>query len=141
MKVCNESLYHEIAVIYRFLHLYERMETMEGEALDFITRDFDAWKRRREQRRQAEKKIKKDAAFLLSYVDGKRNEYTWFYCCFLWYGFVDCYLFFIMVLEEKEEKGQYHLSAGDETDGFLLDYDSCLFFADKRCLSNDFAVN
>ena len=51
------------------------------------------------------------------------------------------YLFFIMVLEEKEEKGQYHLSAGDETDGFLLDYDSCLFFADKRCLSNDFAVN
>ena len=81
------------------------------------------------------------AAFLLSYVDGKRNEYTWFYCCFLWYGFVDCYLFFIMVLEEKKEKGQYHLSAGDETDGFLLDYDSCLFFADKRCLSNDFAVN
>ena len=52
MKVCDESLYHEIAVIYRFLHLYERMETMEGEALDFITRDFDAWKRRREQRRQ-----------------------------------------------------------------------------------------
>ena len=155
MKVCDESLYHEIAVIYRFLHLYERMETMEGEALDFITRDFDAWKRRREQRRQSEKKIKKEyllsvilafilcsyAAFLLSYVDGKRNEYTWFHCCFLWYGFVDCYLFFIMVLEEKEEKGQYHLSAGDETDGFLLDYDSCLFFADKRCLSNDFAVN
>mgnify|MGYP001145020441 CR=1 FL=1 len=150
MKVCDESLYHEIAVIYRFLHLYERMETMEGEALDFITRDFDAWKRRREQRRQSEKKIKKEyllsviLAFilcLLSYVDGKRNEYTWFYCCFLWYGFVDCYLFFIMVLEEKEEKGQYHLSAGDETDGFLLDYDSCLFFADKRCLSNDFAVN
>ena len=59
MKVCDESLYHEIAVIYRFLHLYERMETMEGEALDFITRDFDAWKRRREQRRQSEKKIKK----------------------------------------------------------------------------------
>jgi len=54
------------------------------------------------------------AAFLFSYVDGKRNEYTWFYCCFLWYGFVDCYLFFIMALEEKEEKGQYHLSAGDE---------------------------
>ena len=27
MKVCDESLYHEIAVIYRFLHLYERMET------------------------------------------------------------------------------------------------------------------
>ena len=53
MKVCDESLYHEIAVIYRFLHLYERMETMEGEALDFITRDFDAWKRRREQRRQS----------------------------------------------------------------------------------------
>ena len=52
MKVCDESLYHEIAVIYRFLHLYERMETMEGEALDFITRDFDAWKRRREQIRQ-----------------------------------------------------------------------------------------
>ena len=22
----------------------------------------------------------------------------------MWYGFVDCYLFFIMVLEEKEEK-------------------------------------
>ena len=150
MKVCDESLYHEIAVIYRFLHLYERMETMEGEALEFITRDFDAWKRRREQRRQSEKKIKKEyllsviLAFilcLLSYADGKRNEYTWFYCCFLWYGFVDCYLFFIMVLEEKEEKGQYHLSAGDETDGFLLDYDSCLFFADKRCLSNDFAVD
>ncbi len=159
MKVCDESLYHEIAVIYCFLHLYERMETMEGEALDFITRDFDAWKWRREQRRQSEKKIKKEYllsailafilclvsflifAFLLSYVDGKRNEYTWFYCCFLWYGFVDCYLFFIMVLEEKKEKGQYHLSAGDETDGFLLDYDSCLFFADKRCLSNDFAVN
>ena len=157
MKVCDESLYHEIAVIYRFLHLYERMETMEGEALDFITRDFDAWKRRREQRRQSEKKIKKEyllsvilafilclvsyVAFLLSYVDGKRNEYTWFYCCFLWYGFVDCYLFFIMALEEKEEKGQYRLSAGDETDGFLLDYDSCLFFADKRCLSNDFAVD
>lgn len=159
MKVCDESLYHEIAVIYCFLHLYERMETMEGEALDFITRDFDAWKRRREQRRQSEKKNKKRvfvigdtgiyplfgffsyAAFLLSYVDGKRNEYTWFYCCFLWYGFVDCYLFFIMVLEEKEEKGQYRLSAGDETDGFLLDYDSYLFFADKRCLSNDFAVN
>ena len=60
MKVCDESLYHEIAVIYRFLHLYERMETMEGEALDFITRDFDAWKRRREQRRQSEKKIKKE---------------------------------------------------------------------------------
>ena len=40
MKVCDESLYHEIAVIYRFLHLYERMETMEGEALDFITRDL-----------------------------------------------------------------------------------------------------
>ena len=48
MKVCDESLYHEIAVIYCFLHLYERMETMEGEALDFITRDFDAWKWRRE---------------------------------------------------------------------------------------------
>ena len=47
MKVCDESLYHEIAVIYCFLHLYERMETMEGEALDFITRDFDAWKWRR----------------------------------------------------------------------------------------------
>ena len=43
-------------------------------------------------------------AFLLSYVDGKRNEYTWFYCCFLWYGFVDCYLFFIMALEEKKRK-------------------------------------
>lgn len=99
MKVCDESLYHEIAVIYCFLHLYERMETMEGEALDFITRDFDAWKWRREQRRQSEKKIKRVfvigdtgiyplfgffsyAAFLLSYVDGKRNEYTWFYCCF-----------------------------------------------------------
>jgi len=26
MKVCDESLYHEIAVIYCFLHLYERME-------------------------------------------------------------------------------------------------------------------
>ena len=60
MKVCDESLYHEIAVIYCFLHLYERMETMEGEALDFITRDFDAWKWRREQRRQSEKKIKKE---------------------------------------------------------------------------------
>ena len=66
MKVCDESLYHEIAVIYRFLHLYERMETMEGEALDFITRDFDAWKRRREQRRQSEKKIKKE--YLLSVI-------------------------------------------------------------------------
>lgn len=66
MKVCNESLYHEIAVIYRFLHLYERMETMEGEALVFITRDFDAWKRRREQRRQSEKKIKKE--YLLSAI-------------------------------------------------------------------------
>ena len=39
MKVCDESLYHEIAVIYRFINLYERMETMEGEALDFITRE------------------------------------------------------------------------------------------------------
>ena len=157
MKVCDESLYHEIAVIYRFLHLYERMETMEGEALEFITRDFDAWKRRREQRRQSEKKIKKEyllsvilafilclVSFLMLYFCSLMltgNEYTWFYCFFLWYGFVDCYLFFIMVLEEKEEKGQYHLSAGDETDGFLLDYDSCLFFADKRCLSNDFAVD
>ena len=51
------------------------------------------------------------------------------------------FLFFILVLVEKEDKGQYHLSAGDETDGFLLDYDGCLFFADKRCLSNDFAVD
>ena len=66
MKVCDESLYHEIAVIYCFLHLYERMETMEGEALDFITRDFDAWKWRREQRRQSEKKIKKE--YLLSAI-------------------------------------------------------------------------
>ena len=73
MKVCDESLYHEIAVIYRFLHLYERMETMEGEALDFITRDFDAWKRRREQRRQSEKKIKKE--YLLSFV------WFLFLCC------------------------------------------------------------
>ena len=56
MKVCDESLYHEIAVIYCFLHLYERMETMEGEALDFITRDFDAWKWRREQKRQSDKR-------------------------------------------------------------------------------------
>lgn len=159
MKVCDESLYHEIAVIYRFLHLYERMETMEGEALDFITRDFDAWKRRREQRRQSEKKIKKEyllsviLAFILCLVSflmlhfcslmltEKETNILGSTAAFLWYGFVDCYLFFIMVLEEKEEKGQYHLSAGDETDGFLLDYDSCLFFADKRCLSNDFAVD
>ena len=157
MKVCDESLYHEIAVIYRFLHLYERIETMEGEALDFITRDFDAWKRRREQRRQSEKKIKKEyllsviLAFILCLVSflmlhfcslmltGKETNILGSTAVFC--GFVDCYLFFIMALEEKEEKGQYRLSAGDETDGFLLDYDSCLFFADKRCLSNDFAVD
>lgn len=66
MKVCDESLYHEIAVIYRFLHLYERIETMEEGALDFITRDFDAWKRRREQGKQSEKKIKKE--YLLSMI-------------------------------------------------------------------------
>lgn len=66
MKVSDKSLYHEIAVIYRFLHLYERMETMEGEVLDFITRDFDAWKRRREQGKQSEKKMKKE--YLLSMI-------------------------------------------------------------------------
>ena len=93
MKVCDESLYHEIAVIYRFLHLYERMETMEGEALDFITRDFDAWKRRREQRRQSEKKIKKE--YLLSVIlafctdpqmlDQKSNDWR---SIFLWLNIV-----------------------------------------------------
>lgn len=159
MKVCDESLYHEIAVIYRFLHLYERMETMEGEALDFITRDFDAWKRRREQRRQSEKKIKKEyllsaiLAFILCLVSflmlhfcslmltGKGTNILGSTAVFCGMVLLTVTCFFIMVLEEKEEKGQYRLSAGDETDGFLLDYDSCLFFADKRCLSNDFAVN
>ena len=157
MKVCNESLYHEIAVIYRFLHLYERMETMEGEALVFITRDFDAWKRRREQRRQSEKKIKRVfvigdtgiyplfgffsyAAFLLFMLTGKETNIlgsTAVFCGMVLLT-VTC---FLLWLWKKRGKGQYHLSAGDETDGFLLDYDSCLFFADKRCLSNDFAVN
>lgn len=66
MKVCDGSLYHEIAAIYRFLHLYERTETMEGEVLDFITRDFDAWRRRREQGKQIVKKIKKE--YLLSVI-------------------------------------------------------------------------
>ena len=85
MKVCDESLYHEIAVIYCFLHLYERMETMEGEALDFITRDFDAWKWRREQRRQSEKKIKKEyllsaiLAFILCLVSFPRVGWTLYY--------------------------------------------------------------
>lgn len=122
MKVCDESLYHEIAVIYRFLHLYERMETMEGEALDFITRDFDAWKRRREQRRQSEKKIKKEyllsvilafilclvsflmVAFLLSYVDGKRNEYTWFYAVFCGMVLLTVTCFLLWLWKKKRKK-------------------------------------
>ena len=105
--MCDESLYHEIAVIYCFLHLYERMETMEGEALDFITRDFDAWKWRREQRRQSEKKIKKDGltvseAWLEYCKTGKmsdkkalklyRKAMLWYFVCHVKWLFIDSLL-------------------------------------------------